>query len=68
MADFPHPGALTLIKHLRALTAIKEIAAKDPGTLYSEWTISENGKSVRVDGRYVDATAAMAQFGAQSLG
>lgn len=45
-----------------------EIAAKDPGTLYSDWTISEDGRSVRVDGRYVDAAATMAQFGANLWG
>jgi len=39
-----------------------EIAGKDPDTLYNNWTISEDGKSVRVDQRFVNAEAAMAQF------
>jgi len=39
-----------------------DIASKDPDTLYSNWTISEDGKSVRVDQRFVNAEAAMAQF------
>ena len=39
-----------------------EIAAADPDTLYSSWSISEDGKSVRVDQRFVDAKAAMAQY------
>ena len=39
-----------------------EIAGNDPGTLYNNWTINEDGKSVRVDQRFVNAEAAMAQF------
>ncbi len=31
----------------------EEIAAMDPKTLYSNWTISEDGKSVRVDQRFL---------------
>ena len=38
------------------------IASTDRGTLYSDWTISEDGKSVRVDQRFTDSAAAMAQF------
>jgi hypothetical protein len=37
-------------------------AAEEPGTLHSEWTISEDGKAVRVDQWFVDAAAAYAQF------
>jgi hypothetical protein len=39
-----------------------EITAADPDTLYSSWTISEDSKSVRVDQRFVNAEAAMAQY------
>lgn len=39
-----------------------EIAAQDPDTLHSDWTICEKGKSVRVDQRFVNSAAAMAQY------
>ena len=40
----------------------RECAEKEPGTLHSEWTISEDGKSVRVDQWFTDAAAAYAQY------
>lgn len=45
-----------------------EIAAKDPDTMYSDWSISEDGKSVRIDGRYKDAAATAKQFGTNLWG
>ncbi len=39
-----------------------EIAEKDPGTLQSQWCISADGVSVRVDQWFVNAAAAWAQF------
>lgn len=53
----------------RALaTKWAEIAANDPDTRYSSWTIGEDGKSVRLDALYADAAATMAQFGANLWG
>jgi len=39
-----------------------DIARKDAKTLYSNWTISEDETHVRVDQRFEDSAAAMAQY------
>jgi len=39
-----------------------DIAEKDPKTLYNNWTISEDETHVRVDQRFEDSAAAMAQY------
>ena len=54
------PGEEEGFKALAARWA--KITAMDPKTLYSNWTISEDGKSVRVDQRFLDSAAAMAQY------
>ncbi|MGI9234714.1 MAG: hypothetical protein ACR2RD_13860 [Woeseiaceae bacterium] len=38
------------------------IAAEDPNTLFNAWTVSEDGRTVRVDQRFTDADTALAQF------
>jgi hypothetical protein len=39
------------------------LADEDPETNFSRWTITEDGKSVRLDAVYASASATMAQFG-----
>ena len=47
---------------------VDKIAASDPGTLCSDWTISEDGTSARVGARAVDAAATLVQFSSQRWG
>ena len=37
-------------------------ASKDPNTLFNVWTVSEDSSTVRVEQRFIDADAALAQF------
>ena len=45
-----------LVQHWNA------IAAEDPDTLFNAWTVSEDGRIVRVDQRFTNAKTALAQF------
>lgn len=53
-------GELSNFKAL--VTRWNSIAAEDPDTLFNAWTISEDGKTVRVDQRFTTAETAFAQF------
>lgn len=51
------------LEEFKALVARwTEIAAKDPKTLFSNWTISESGDHVRVDQHFENSAAGMAQY------
>lgn len=51
------------LENFRALVARwNAIAAEDPDTLFNEWMVSEDGRTVRIDQRFTDAASALAQF------
>ena len=51
------------LENFKALVARwNAIAADDADTLVNEWVVSDDGHTVRVDQRFTNAAAALAQF------